>query len=349
LIRRKGDEHERAYLAQLRAEGRSVLVVDTDDRDWGRAARVTADAIRSGSHDVVYQAVLLDSSGWRGVADFLERQPDGSYEVADTKLARTSKPTHLLQLAFYSEQVARIQGRLPDLMHIVLGSGERVSYRVRDFDAYYRQVRRRFLEWVVDPPATYPYPVEHCTVCDWLPRCTQQWRDDDHLSFVAQMRRRWVDALGEVGITTLEQLASAEAELETSLQPRIYERLRRQAELQHRARITGKHVFELLPLVEGRGLDGLPRPSEGDVFFDIEGDPFYEAARGLEYLFGVAYREGDDVVFAPSDGVSPLRGQTPVPVRFRAFWATERAQEQEPFERLVDFLTERLARVAGGR
>jgi uncharacterized protein len=316
LVRRKGEAHERAHLAALEADGKRIALIDRDE--WESGARATEHAMRDGA-DVVYQAVLLDPRGWRGIADFVERLPDGSYEVADTKLARTGKPTHVLQLAFYSEQVARIQGRLPDLMHLVLGSGERVSYHVRDFEAYYRRVRRRFLDWVEDPPATYPYPVAHCPVCDWLARCTQQWRDDDHLSFVAQMRRRWVDALGEAGVTTLEQLATAEAELETSLRPEILERLRRQAQLQHRARITGAHVFELLPLVEGRGLEALPRPSAGDVFFDIEGDPFYEAARGLEYLHGVVV-----------DGA------------FRAFWALDRAQEKEAFERLVDFLTERL-------
>ena len=47
--------------------------------------------MRAGA-DVVYQAVLVDLSEWRGIADFLERQPDGFYEVADTKLARTAKP-----------------------------------------------------------------------------------------------------------------------------------------------------------------------------------------------------------------------------------------------------------------
>jgi predicted RecB family nuclease len=339
LVRRKGEAHERAHLAALEAAGKHVVRIELDD-GWDAAARATDEAMRTGA-DVVYQAVLLDPGGWRGIADFVERQPDGLYEVADTKLARTSKPTHLLQLAFYSEQVARVQGRLPDLMHIVLGSGERVSYRVRDFDAYYRRVRRRFLEWVADPPATYPYPVSHCAVCEWLVRCKRQWVEDDHLTLVAQMRRRWVDALGEVGITTLEQLATAEAELESSLQPHVFERLRRQAELQHRARIGGVHVFELLPLVEGRGLEALPRPSEGDVFFDIEGDPFYEAARGLEYLFGVAYREADEVAVAPGNGDSPLRGLSPFV--FRAFWATERAQEQRAFEELVDFITERLA------
>ena len=237
--------------------------------------------------DVVYQAVLLDPAGWRGIADFLERQPDGSYEVADTKLARSAKPYFLLQLAFYSEQVGRIQGRLPDRMHVVLGTNERASYRVRDFDAYYRRVRRRFLDWVADPPATYPYPVAHCPICVWLERCTKQWEADDHLSLVAHMRRRWIDRLGEAGVTTLEELAAAPEELETELRPEIYGRLRRQAQLQHGHRLTGEHVFDLLPLVEGRGLEALPRPSAGDVFFDIEGDPFYEPARGLEYLYGV--------------------------------------------------------------
>ena len=140
--------------------GKSVLVVDTDDRDWERAARVTADAIRSGSHDVVYQGVFIDPDGWRGVADFLERQADGSYEVSDTKLARHSKPYFLLQLSFYSEQLGRIQGRLPERMHVVLGTNDRESFRVADFIAYYRRVRARFLEFVEHTPETYPLPVD---------------------------------------------------------------------------------------------------------------------------------------------------------------------------------------------
>jgi predicted RecB family nuclease len=244
------------------------------------------------------------------------------YEVADTKLARSAKPHFLLQLAYYSEQVGRIQGRLPGRMHVVLGTRERVSYRVRDFDAYYRRVRRRFLDWIADPPVTYPHPVEHCAVCDWLARCTRQWIEDDHLSLVAGMRRGWIAKLADAEITTLEGLAAAVTELRTELRPEIFERLRRQAELQHRHRITGEHVFELLPLVEERGLELLPRPSAGDVFFDIEGDPFYDPARGLEYLFGVVTEQ---------DG-------------FKAFWGHNRAEERLAFEQLVDFLTERLAR-----
>src|SRR5215218_8964360 len=323
LIRRKGEEHEAAHLGALEANGLNIARIDLDC-DWEAAAAATEQAMRDGA-DVVYQAVLLDPSGWRGIADFLERQPDGFYEVADTKLARSAKPYFLLQLAFYSEQVGRIQGRLPHRMHVVLGTNERASYRVRDFDAYYRRVRRRFLEWVADPPATYPYPVAHCPICVWLERCTKQWEEDDHLSLVAHMRRRWIDRLGDAGVTTLEGLAAAPEELETELRPEIYGRIRRQAQLQHGHRLTGEHVFDYLPLVEGRRLELLPRPSEGDVFFDIEGDPFYEPARGLEYLHGVVTLEDGEPTF-------------------RSFWALDRTQEREAFEQLVDFLHERLVR-----
>jgi predicted RecB family nuclease len=119
LIRRKGQEHEARYLQQLRDAGRDVHVIEHGPD----AARRTEEALRSGA-DVVFQACLEDE-GWRGFADFVERRPDGAYEVVDTKLARHARPAHVLQLCFYTEQVARITGRAPDAMHVVTGLGER--------------------------------------------------------------------------------------------------------------------------------------------------------------------------------------------------------------------------------
>ena len=153
LIKRKGDEHEAAYLAQLRAHGRNVTTIERGDGAWEleRAAADTLAVMRAGA-DVVFQAVLLSHDGrWRGLADFLERvdTPSAlgpwSYEVADTKLARHSKPTYILQLCFYTEQVARLQELEPAAMHVLLGSGERESFRPADFGAYYRRVRARFI------------------------------------------------------------------------------------------------------------------------------------------------------------------------------------------------------------
>ena len=69
-----------------------MVVVDTDDRDWERAARATAAAIRSGSHDVVYQGVFVDPDDWRGVADFIEHQPDGASPRRSSTCRYVSSP-----------------------------------------------------------------------------------------------------------------------------------------------------------------------------------------------------------------------------------------------------------------
>ena len=69
LVKRKGEEHEHAYLDRLRAQGRTVKEITLDpDSDWERAARETEDAIRA-CKDVVYQGVFVDPDGWRGIAD----------------------------------------------------------------------------------------------------------------------------------------------------------------------------------------------------------------------------------------------------------------------------------------
>jgi uncharacterized protein len=53
----------------------------------------------------------------------------------------------------------------------------------------------------------------------------------------------------------------------------------------------------------------LPAASPGDVFFDMEGDPYFSPERGLEYLFG----------FTTIDEGEP---------RFLRFQGLDRAQEK---------------------
>ena len=76
---------------------------------------------------------------WRGDADFLIKCDtpsslgDFSYEVLDTKLARTAEPKHIMQLCVYSELLTDLQGLRPADMHLFLGDHEKHSFRVADF------------------------------------------------------------------------------------------------------------------------------------------------------------------------------------------------------------------------
>ena len=251
LITRKGDEHEHAYLEQLRAEGKTVVDIDFDWGDWDEAQQRTLDAMRSGV-DVVYQGVFI-GEGWRGLADFLIRVDtpselgDWSYEALDTKLARSAKPAYLLQLLFYTERLAALQGFEPKEMHVLLGSWERQSFRPQEFAAYYRHVRGRLEAFVADPPATTALPVSHCDICSFKTLCDAYWDSVDHLSRVAGIRSTQIERLAAAGINTLAGLGSASIEpVPAGISDEAWQKIREQAELQLSARETGdRHLARL--------------------------------------------------------------------------------------------------------
>ena len=57
-------------------------------------------------------------------------------------------------------------------------------------------------------------------------------------------------------------------------------------------------LFHLLLLGIGKGFYNLPKPDEGDLFYDIEGFP-QEDGRGFEYLHGIYYKNGKNYEFKP--------------------------------------------------
>jgi len=130
LLRRKGLEHEQAYLSSLRDAGCSIVEIGLGlPGDYAAGLARTLDAMRSGA-GYVYQA-LFTADGRRGIADFLERvdRPSAlgpfSNQVLDTKLARHPRPERALQLSCYSQALERAQGLAPDLAYVVLGTRSR--------------------------------------------------------------------------------------------------------------------------------------------------------------------------------------------------------------------------------
>jgi uncharacterized protein len=326
LLFRKGEEHERAYLQRLRDDGLEIAEISVDpDHDWERAARETVEAMRAGV-DVVYQGVLV-GEGWRGVADFLLRVETSSalgawsYEALDTKLARHAKPAYILQLCFYSERVGAIQGREPAQMHVLLGNLEQESFAPEEFGAYYRRVCGRLEEFVADPPTTEPYPVAQCDSCRFRPLCDRRWDEVDHLSRVAGIQRRQIERLATAGITTLAALGRANGSPPAGLAAETYAKLTQQARLQLAGRETGVDSYELLEPHADSGLALLPDPCPGDLFFDFEGNPFWDHEGSLEYLWGIS--DADDA--------------------FTPIFASTRADERAAFERFVDLVHARLA------
>jgi uncharacterized protein len=335
VLSRRGQERERLFLDRHRAAGRTIveLTAEPVQSIAGRhaAAEATRQAMRDGA-GILYQATLFDGE-WFGRADFLVRvdEPSAlgawSYEVADAKLSREVKGGAILQLCLYSELLAAAQGKEPANVHVITGDGKSHAYRLADFAAYYRMVKRRLIDRLAAKRATYPEPVDHCRVCGWWSVCADQRRADDHLSLVAGMSRLQTRRLERAGITTLDALARANGVAVPGIGIAPLEALKHQARLQRQQREDGLTRRDLLPHDPEhleRGLAGLPAPSPGDLFLDFESDPWIDDA-GREYLMGaVVADEGEP--------------------RYIALWGHTAEEERAAFDELMALIVARRER-----
>jgi len=334
LLQKLGLKHEKQYLRHLTdVEGLVVTQIDVG-APWREAVAETIRALRSGA-PAIYQATFLEGP-WRGRADFLVRvdRPSAlgpwSYEVVDTKLARSTKSGAVIQLCFYSDLLSQIQELEPERMYVVLGGSVKAEeFAVQRYIAYFRRIKRDYeTAWKAEQD-TYPEPTDHCEVCSWYPLCDTRRRDDDHLSLVAGISRNQRKALGERSVSTVAGLAA----LALPVRPKIdrigeaaLARIREQARLQMMGREHGQTCYEMLELTEtDKGLATLPLPCAGDLFLDLESNP-YVLDQGLEYLIGLLTLEA---------GTEP---------RYESLWAFKRAEEKKAFEDFIEVVMDRWQR-----
>ncbi|MFW6055627.1 MAG: TM0106 family RecB-like putative nuclease, partial [Thermodesulfobacteriota bacterium] len=333
LIQSRGQAHESRYARKLKQSQGGFTDIDQAGYSLRGKVQATLEAMRAGV-DCIYQPSLM-SGCFFGTADFLRKVSmpsdlgDFSYEVVDTKLARSPRTRFVVQLAFYSKLLTSIQGVEPGSMRVVLGDMTEKTFACKDSSRYLNTLIQRFFQriqsWQEGGQAeTYPEPCALCDVCEWLDICEQRRLADDHLWQVAGITKTQIKKLNAAGINTLAELGGLDEQARIpGLAPQTREKISSQAALQLKARQTGKNHLEILELDPGlkRGFFRLPRPSPGDLFFDMEGDPLEDG--GLEYLFGVYFFDGDRPVF-------------------KAYWAHTRSEEKKAFEGFMDFVTARL-------
>ena len=339
---RLGAAHERrlleAHVAALgpydAGTGRGVLVLPRPgDRTTAglAAAHARTLALLRGGVDVLGQAALFDGA-FTGYADFLVRDPTSGeprYTVVDAKLARHERPTALLQVAAYADQLAAAGIALTDHAELVLGDGRTTRHRLRELVPVYRDRRdrlHRLLDAHRADDASAAWGDPRYRACGRCAVCAPELEARRDVLLVAGVRTTQAARLRSAGVRTVEDLAARTAPVD-GIGTATLATLRAQAALQSRQdHGDGSVLFEL---VDAAPVGTLPAPDPGDVFFDFEGDPLYSAGEvgpdgqpatwGLEYLFGVVE--------------APVPPGTEAP--FRAFWAHDRAQEKRA---LVDFL-----------
>ncbi len=352
-----GDVHEHRVLDSFVDEfgpwdpvtGRGVydvLPAEAMDRATLEAKhRESIHALRSGA-DVVFQAAFFDGQ-FHGRSDFLVRQADGSYAVFDTKLARHAKVTALLQLAAYGDQLLKA-GIAPDpAVTLVLGATVpvpgggfdyvRSHHKLSEILPVFRERRDRFLA-LTSSHLAQPGPVQWeaagITACGRCDYCQEQVAATDDLLLVARMSSAQRKKLRADGIYTVRELAVAALVNPSASLLRLQEQARMQSGI---GGADGEVLFPKdgqeysirFSVIPENTLAELPPPSDGDIFFDFEGDPLWQEEStgvwGLEYLFGI--------IEAPTG--------PGVPGVFRPFWAHSREAEKQAFLDFLDYVEKR--------
>src|SRR5207237_8670787 len=119
---------------------------------------------------------------------------------------------------------------------------------------------------------------------------------------------------------TLAALGRAPTEAPPGFPQDAFDKIRQQAALQLWARENSRDRYVLQQPQPEFGFALLPDPSPGDLFFDFEGNPFWDSEGSLEYLWGILDAERN---------FTPLR-------------AHDHAGERAAFEQFVDLVHARL-------
>ncbi len=326
LIIQTGHLHELNVKTEFAAAGFTITDLSLFGPD--EALEKTKAAVAA-KEPIIYQAALR-ADNFAGLADFVILEGD-KYHIWDTKLARSPKPYYAIQLCCYSEMFAVTIGcELPETFGIILGSKERIKFRVEDFVHYYQRLKESFLfmhSTFTGNLADRPEPHPRADHGRWTSHADAFLDESDHLVRVAGISIGQIKKLKAAGICTLAELAGLNGQGVKKLAADTLAKLVAQAKLQHLTRSNRKTdpdapaQFQILPQLDPHkptGLAALPPEHTADIFFDMEGYPLFDG--GLEYLFGAS------TIHNP-----------PVELRFDDWWGHDRSQERKAFEGFVDW------------
>lgn len=360
LVARLGLRHEAQQWGLLRESLGTVREIDyertvsgSDAPLWRahitQAAQATNDALHSEAL-AIFQGVFFQESipetpfsvGFQGFADFLVRN-DTSWEVWDSKLARSAKESALIQLASYVDQLQNLGVTVSPEVRIILGNGAHSIHQWAELMPRYLEARENLIDLIhqriLDPDPS-PWADERYVACGTkdCAACSEQIYLTDDLFQVAGLRRAQRQNIRLAGFSTMTEFAEASRSdvlgATSGIGKDTLAKLHAQASLQLATANNpgGEPAWEVIS--EGI-LHSLPPAHPADVFFDFEGDPHYQEAhsptpRGEQPRFGVEYLFG-------------LWGEGLGDRSFLGLWAESFSEERRSLELFCEVMTTRLA------
>ncbi|MFO1076275.1 MAG: TM0106 family RecB-like putative nuclease [Planctomycetota bacterium] len=270
----RGRDFEAVYVADLGAVAPAY-----PDRDFAAGAAATRKLLADGA-PIVHQAVLsIDDR--LGLPDLLRKLPGGSdlgdhhYEVIDVKTSGRARGDQVLQVVFYSQLLAEVQGRMPEHGALILKDRSEERFAIADYLGAGREVLAALGRLRADVDEAQPFLQAGCATCYFNHRCLPELAARNDLSLVMGMSRGAAAILRELGVATVQDLATFHPEgarQRGNLDAALVRRLRRAAQ----AHLLGQPILEVRP--PERALDDA-------AILHVLADPFADRVLALGTLY----------------------------------------------------------------
>ena len=281
----KGVEHESDTLESDYPEMEKVSY-ETPEEGFMQALQSMADGARALSNFPMFY--LPD--GMYGYADVLERRDGEStwgkhhYVVREIKVARNVKELHLLQAAFYTLMLGRIQQRVPEHFFITNGDGKTLQYEYQEYEDLLlesiKQANRIRGGWM--PPAVYGNGK-----APWVNYCNEIAVQNNDISLIPGIGKSKRASMIEAGFDSVHDVASSMAD--------ELQKIKGVGKKTAAAYLdSARSIISGQPIRKGGTIDLPERRTE--IFLDLEGlnDVFDDTLS--DYLIGVLVRmDGKEV------------------------------------------------------
>jgi predicted RecB family nuclease len=242
FLLRRGRDHEARIVEQL-----GWPEPEYPTTDFEKGAEVTFEMMQSGIEGIS-QAVLIDAEHL-GIPDLLRRETGASnlgdhcYVVGDIKSSGRPRSDQVLQVAFYSRMLGRLQGRAPEYGYLILKDGSEERFELSELDPVLDELLQDLYELREEPDVVEPFFARACDTCLWSERCLRELEERDDLSFVQGVTRGIRQSLRRAGIDSaaaLEKVGIEPAARKSGLEATLLRRLKKAAA----ARLRGEPVLE---------------------------------------------------------------------------------------------------------
>ena len=324
LIIDNGRAHEEQLVQKYKESSTLIQIQDPgpDIEKIKQAHKETMDAVQRCA-DVVHQAVLY-TGDFLGYADFLilvkdetgnpkcDEQGRPIYEPVDAKSARVAKRAAVLQVASYARAMVRLNMAMPPKVRLWLAGDAEWEASTEDLidlaEEFENRARTRIEAFTGMNNPNWAPPREACVRCRWKAHCEDGRVVDRDLSLIYGIRSSTRLTLIDGGIKTIENMRDATDEqrkaLKRTVSKETFDKLREQARIQIKGEGKVPPIFEFR---DSSLLRLIPASSAGDIWFDMEGDPYSEGGEGLEYMFGVLYKEQGKLTFRTFDAETRMQ------------------------------------------